>query len=990
MAAKLISCQIVDTNGSPVSGAKVYVYDAGTATPRAIYKESALGTAEANPAIATADGAASVWVDDAGGNIKVVVTSSGGGTTYHSEDAIPISALTVYPVITYQGDQSLATTSSPTFAGLTLGNVAFSGIVTDPNADRLVFWDDSAGALTFMDLGTGLAFDGTTLDLDADLEAISGLTPADGAVIIGDGTTFTSESGATARTSLGLTIGANVLAHDANLQAFVDAFTAPTADGAAGQFITTDGAGTLSFATAAGAGDLLAAADEELTGAYVEAGLPSVDALTARAKPATDGARATVAGYAAAGDGGGGVYVWDASSSATEIVGIIESADSGGTGRWLLQHNGVIDIRQAGAQCDNSTDDSASVAAVMSSGASVWFPPNKTTVIGTGTAIKFTTSFQSWQTAPGPSFDTYLKIGATIQIGNDVTGSEALVQGVSIGDGFYIEDTRTSPSGPLFDLKRSQNVAFGRGKAVELHQFAKLGASGAAGTCYRVRNFMDLEQRYGTVTVADGSSFAAAETITGGTSGATGVISSIDGNVLTVSLTSETGFTGTETITGSVAGSSTFSSQYRPDHLFESVYFQGALLVDATIEGAYDGAADGFHLDSNTYTRCDELIIREYFGRFRRGVSAVDARLVNAHLEADMEGCLENTVRLEVTSSTSKAVGSVGWSNVYFKDVKMNTASPDLVAQAGVWIACNRAGVECETVGGHISFANEHLGHGVFIRAQAGNITGVDFHLTGHLTPRATGYSAVRATEDSGATLAGLRLSANVNQEGANALAAAYNLEGAMQVEFAPPIHSGTVTASVVFGGTPDYSIVNGEQVLRGDGSVSAPAYAFASALNKGFYVDASGYLAAAHSGVQQFYVRSGGTCVVNGSAAAPSRAFIGDPSSGNFRNGSGDPAVSNAGTEVASFPSTGIALPSGNSLKQNGSVRIAEDGGVVIVSANSTNIENAAAAINTTGKHAGKLVWNTSDTAIYTAAGSGATAAWWPADTSLSSITPS
>jgi hypothetical protein len=53
----------------------------------------------------------------------------------------------------------------------------------------------------------------------------------------------------TARTNLGVAIGTNVQAYDANLTSFVNAFTLPTADGTAGQFLKTDGSGTLSFET---------------------------------------------------------------------------------------------------------------------------------------------------------------------------------------------------------------------------------------------------------------------------------------------------------------------------------------------------------------------------------------------------------------------------------------------------------------------------------------------------------------------------------------------------------------------------------------------------------------------------------------------------------------------------------------------------------------------------------------------------------------------
>ena len=42
---------------------------------------------------------------------------------------------------------------------------------------------------------------------DAQLSDVAGLTPADGAFIVGDGSNFTAETGNTARTSLGLGTG---------------------------------------------------------------------------------------------------------------------------------------------------------------------------------------------------------------------------------------------------------------------------------------------------------------------------------------------------------------------------------------------------------------------------------------------------------------------------------------------------------------------------------------------------------------------------------------------------------------------------------------------------------------------------------------------------------------------------------------------------------------------------------------------------------------
>ena len=82
---------------------------------------------------------------------------------------------------------------------------------------------------------------------DADLTAIAALSNTDGNFIVGNGTTWVAESGATARASLGLTIGTDVLAYDSNLQSFVTAFTVPTSDGTNGQALITNGSGTISF-----------------------------------------------------------------------------------------------------------------------------------------------------------------------------------------------------------------------------------------------------------------------------------------------------------------------------------------------------------------------------------------------------------------------------------------------------------------------------------------------------------------------------------------------------------------------------------------------------------------------------------------------------------------------------------------------------------------------------------------------------------------------
>ena len=63
----------------------------------------------------------------------------------------------------------------------------------------------------------GVAIGSDVQAFDAQLADVAGLTPGDGKFIVGDGSNFVVESGSTARASLGLTIGTDVQAYDAQL-----------------------------------------------------------------------------------------------------------------------------------------------------------------------------------------------------------------------------------------------------------------------------------------------------------------------------------------------------------------------------------------------------------------------------------------------------------------------------------------------------------------------------------------------------------------------------------------------------------------------------------------------------------------------------------------------------------------------------------------------------------------------------------------------------
>ncbi|WP_263121235.1 peptidase C14 [Cellulomonas sp. RIT-PI-Y] len=66
-----------------------------------------------------------------------------------------------------------------------------------------------------------------------------------------------------------------------------------------------------------------------------------------------------VNGYTASGDGGSLLVRWDPDSAATPNGGTVIAASSGGTGRWLLVHDGTVDFRQFGVLGPDAPADDA-------------------------------------------------------------------------------------------------------------------------------------------------------------------------------------------------------------------------------------------------------------------------------------------------------------------------------------------------------------------------------------------------------------------------------------------------------------------------------------------------------------------------------------------------------------------------------------------------------------------------------------------------------
>jgi hypothetical protein len=143
-------------------------------------------------------------------------------------------------------------------------SVALSSIALSELSDDLSYLEPANNLSDVSSASTartnlGLAIGSDVQAYDAQLADVAGLTPADGTFIVGDGANFVAESGATARASLGLTIGTDVLSATAGLNDLSDvSFTAgPGID----NYVLTYDNGTSSWGAEAvsGGGDLLAA-----------------------------------------------------------------------------------------------------------------------------------------------------------------------------------------------------------------------------------------------------------------------------------------------------------------------------------------------------------------------------------------------------------------------------------------------------------------------------------------------------------------------------------------------------------------------------------------------------------------------------------------------------------------------------------------------------------------------------------------------------------
>ena len=244
-------------------GTDVQAYDAGlqsisgltTSADQMIYT-----TGSDTYATTSLTAAGRAILDDADATAQRATLGLTIGTNVQAYDA----ALQSISGLTTSADQMIYTTGSDTYATTSL-----------TSAGRAILDDADA---TAQRATLGLVIGTDVQAYDAELAAIAGLAVTDGNIIVGNGTTWVAESGSTARTSLGLGTGDSptftaVTAGQIDVTAQGDVrfqdttggeyvalqapgtvatsftLTLPTADGTAGQGVSTDGSGQLGFTT---------------------------------------------------------------------------------------------------------------------------------------------------------------------------------------------------------------------------------------------------------------------------------------------------------------------------------------------------------------------------------------------------------------------------------------------------------------------------------------------------------------------------------------------------------------------------------------------------------------------------------------------------------------------------------------------------------------------------------------------------------------------
>lgn len=147
----------------------------------------------------------------------------------------------------------------------------------------------------------------------------------------------------------------------------------------------------------------------------------------------SDGDSLEILGYSTAGDGGGGTFYWDATSTETDNGGTIIQATGVTTGRWIRAYDGAVNTTWFGVDNTGATDESTKLSDIFNNFANVYVP--------TGLYLCKDITLSSRVSITGDRSDPYTYSGAsgtvftmaeTATFGFEVTGHAITIENIAL------------------------------------------------------------------------------------------------------------------------------------------------------------------------------------------------------------------------------------------------------------------------------------------------------------------------------------------------------------------------------------------------------------------------------------------------------------------------------------------------------------------------------------------------------------------------------
>ena len=164
------------TGAVTVPDADFVITDNGDATKKAQFELSGISTATTRT-LTLQDTSGTVYVTG-GSDVAVADGGTGSSTAAGARTNLGLGTIAT------QAASSVAITggSITGITDLALADGGTGASLVDPNADRIMFWDDSAGAVTWLTAGSGLSITGTTIDASGG-SGIAWSTPVDANIV---------------------------------------------------------------------------------------------------------------------------------------------------------------------------------------------------------------------------------------------------------------------------------------------------------------------------------------------------------------------------------------------------------------------------------------------------------------------------------------------------------------------------------------------------------------------------------------------------------------------------------------------------------------------------------------------------------------------------------------------------------------------------------------------------------------------------------------